>query len=61
MKDRKRDDKLEGELTDIDLQIARDNRFSDFSVSALAIPQCETQGYLSFIDPEFWLEYKGIE
>ena len=52
------DPALEDDLTELDLQIANEPDFQDFSVSVLALPECGADAYLSFINPQLSLEYK---
>ncbi|HUW35272.1 MAG TPA: hypothetical protein VM223_26985 [Planctomycetota bacterium] len=59
MKEKRHDEQLEDELSAIDLQIAREKQFADIRLCVLALPHCEAEDYLHFIDPEFYLMYRG--
>ena len=53
------DSALEDDLTDLDLQIARNKTFSDLHLSVMAIPRCGPDGYESFLHPGFALAFGG--
>ena len=54
------DENLEEELTQLDLKIARNEIFSEIRLSVQALPLCGKNGYDSFCNPEWTLEYTGL-
>lgn len=54
------DDNLERELTELDVEIARSEDFSEIWLSVQALPLCDKNGYDSFCNSEWTLEYKGL-
>jgi hypothetical protein len=54
------DESFEEELTDLDLQVANSDEFSQVELSVQALPQCGESNFESFCYPGRTLEYKGI-
>lgn len=54
------DENFESELTKLDLEIANSNDFSEIQMSVQALPLCNEDNYYSFCNPEWTLEYKGL-
>lgn len=50
------DAELENELTDLDIRVANDPDFASISLSVQSLPSCSTDGYSSFLNPEYTLE-----
>jgi len=59
-KSRKYDDAFEDELTDLDVEIARDDAFDLLPLSVLAIPNVDDANTFGFITPEFVCYYRGL-
>lgn len=57
MKEAAYDPVLEEELTALDLKIARDPNCSKISLDVQAMPFCGEEGYISFCNPRWILEY----
>jgi hypothetical protein len=55
------DEVFEDELTQLDLDIARNKDFSEIFLSVQALPICDKNGYESFCNSEWTLEYTGID
>ncbi len=55
---KKFDREFEDKLTDLDLQIARSDDFSEIDLSVQSLPDCNPDNYQSFCDPDFTLELK---
>jgi len=51
------DPELEDSLTDLDLNVARDPECSQINLDIQAVPQCQEEGYVSFCNPEWLLEF----
>lgn len=47
-------------LTELDLEIATAERFSEIKLSTQDLPLCDECNYSSFCNPDFTLEYTGI-
>jgi len=60
MKGRKHDRDLEDDLTDLDLAVARHSNYHGVRLSVLALPNCDADGYMSFLRPGLFLSYEGI-
>jgi len=54
------DDNLERELTELDMKIAQSGDFSEVWLSVQSLPHCDKNGYDSFCNSEWTLEYKGL-
>ncbi len=57
-KQRHRDNSLEDDLTDLDLDVARTEDLEMIPLSVLAIPRCNQSSYRSFINPSLSLVYQ---
>ena len=57
LKNKTYDSTLEQELTELDLQVARDSECSQISLDVQALPLCDEVCYISFCNPEWILEY----
>ena len=51
------DCKLEDELADLDIAVAQDESYSEITLDAQALPLCDDNGYLSFCNPGWIMEY----
>ncbi len=49
---------FEEKLTDLDIEIARDENYSEIDLSVQSLPDCHRDNYQSFCDTEFTLELK---
>ena len=54
------DEDFESELTKLDLEVANSDDFSEIKMSVQALPLCDEDNYYSFCNPEWMLEYKGL-
>ena len=54
------DEDLETSLTKLDLEIAQDKKFSEIRLSVQALPNCDENNYSSFFNPQWILQFKGI-
>ncbi len=54
------DETFEDELTQLDIKIAHSTDFSEICLSVQALPLCGEDGYGSFCNPEWTLEYTGL-
>ncbi len=50
------DSDLEDELTELDIQIANANEFSEIELDLKALPNCDKDNYESFCPPQYSLE-----
>lgn len=51
---------FEEELSQLDLDVANSDNFSEIQLSVQALPFCDKNGYDSFCNPERTLEYTGL-
>ena len=51
---------FEEELTQLDLEVANEEDFSEIWLSVQALPLCDENGYDSFCNSEWTLEYQGL-
>ena len=49
---------LQDELVDLEIQIARDEQYEQLQLTTLALPNCQPEGYWSFLNPSFCVSFE---